>query len=116
MTEEWESYQPMSTMRKARPATPVRDKRASRRRYEAKRKATPDLAKAERYRRSPAWARLRARVMRDHPICQSCGTCCASQVHHVVPIRQAYDRAFQQSNLMAVCSTCHAKLEREEKK
>lgn len=113
---EWESYQPIERARKTTPACSVKAKRQARRKYESKRKATPDLARSERYRRSPEWARLRARIMRSNPICQRCGATCASQVHHIVPIRQGFEKAFSQQNLMAVCTGCHAILEREEKK
>jgi len=53
-----------------------------------------------------AWQKLRKLFLRQHPICQMCGTAAATVPHHVVAVDDGgefYDR----DNLMALCRACH---------
>ena len=67
---------------------------------------------AARVYRSSRWTAVRARVLRDHPLCVSCEaagrTELASQVDHVVPVRVSPDLAFDRANLQPLCTACHA--------
>lgn len=62
------------------------------------------------------WYRLRALVLSIHPICQSGEKCAnlpihlrvATQVDHIIPIRQRPDLRLVAANLQALCSSCHS--------
>lgn len=62
---------------------------------------------------SIAWRRAREAVrMRDHNLCQDClqrgRVVFADTVHHIVPVRDAWDRRLQLDNLVSLCTSCHA--------
>lgn len=69
---------------------------------------------------SDGWNRARRKVLkRDGYTCQNCGATeekigRAPDVHHIVPIKKFDDasEAHQPDNLVALCRTCHAKIER----
>ena len=81
----------------------------------------PALAEAARIRSSPRWRQVRKQMLADYPLCQDphgehqrAGvTRSATQVHHIQGLTTRPDLAFHRENLMAVCSGCHARLERE---
>lgn len=54
------------------------------------------------------WRRLRGRYLQVNPIC-SCGQT-ATEVHHMVPVRQDATLALRWSNLRAMCKPCHSRL------
>lgn len=67
---------------------------------------------AARVYRSSRWTAVRARVLRDHPLCTSCAaagrTELASQVDHIVPVRVRPDLAYDPTNCQPLCTVCHA--------
>ena len=62
---------------------------------------------------SVRWQAVRARVLRDEPVCRSCArqglTEPAKQVDHIVPLSVAPHLAYVRSNLQPVCTACHAR-------
>lgn len=90
--------------------------------YDRHRRAViPHLAHAARVRSSAAWQRLRRLKLSMSPLCQdphgdharANQTDTASQVHHIEPLATHPDLGLELSNLMSVCTRCHARLERE---
>src|SRR5579864_6363920 len=76
-------------------------------------------ARGERARGTPAergydrdWRRLRAFKLSIDPFCQirlkGCHGRIATEVHHVIPIRQRPDLRFEWSNLISSCKPCHS--------
>ena len=63
------------------------------------------------------WRRLRRWFLARHPLCTACleagRTTPAAHVHHVKPLRSGGER-FDPGNLMALCGSCHARLEARE--
>lgn len=56
----------------------------------------------------PRWWPVRtAAVRRDDFKCQECGARGRLEVHHVIPVRQAPERAYSLSNLKTLCTDCH---------
>ena len=89
--------------------------------YDRHRRATtPRLAYAARVRSSAAWQRLRRLKLTMDPLCEdphgdharARRTITATQAHHVQPLATHPDLGLELSNLMSVCTRCHAKLER----
>ena len=68
----------------------------------------PDTNK--RYGR--AWKKLRARFLLRHPLCEQCRSegrlTPAHEVHHILPL--ANGGTNDNSNLMALCKSCHSKI------
>lgn len=57
---------------------------------------------------SKPWRALRARTLRDNPVCQS--PACrlpSSHVDHIQTRRQAPKRELDPTNVMAFCASCH---------
>jgi len=82
-----------------------------------------------RFQRDPAvarvhgsarWQAVRARVLRDEPLCRACAQAgrseLATQVDHVVPLAVDLDRAFDPTNLQPLCTPCHAAKSAAERK
>jgi 5-methylcytosine-specific restriction endonuclease McrA len=93
--------------------------------YDRHRRATtPALANAAALRSSAAWRRLRRIKLAANPLCEDplgdharrASTATAQQVHHVLPLATHPEHGLDLSNLMSVCTRCHAKLEREAKR
>ena len=64
---------------------------------------------ADSFYTSPAWRRVRRRVLVAHPRCQVPGcTLLASQVDHVRAIAAGGD-PFGPANLRAMCQSCHSR-------
>jgi len=63
------------------------------------------------------WRRTRAAFLVENPLCQDCQqsgvTTAASQVHHIAKRAEDMGLAFDPSNLMALCSSCHSKRTRQ---
>lgn len=74
-------------------------------------RARRDPATAAVYR-SARWSALRARVLRDEPLCRACAvagrTELATQVDHIVGVRVRPDLAYDRDNTQPLCSVCHA--------
>ena len=61
------------------------------------------------------WLKLRARKLRDKPLCEVCEEAgkivVATQVHHVKPFRGLRDPLrLDMRNLQSVCDACHGRL------
>jgi 5-methylcytosine-specific restriction protein A len=79
-----------------------------------RRKDDPALSLAASIRSSARWQRLRAYHRRLAPLCVLCSHP-ATQTHHVEAIGARPDLAFRLENLAALCSRCHARVERMER-
>lgn len=65
--------------------------------------------------RTPQWRALRVQVLRrDRHRCRECGARGRLEIHHVKPVREAPELAFDMGNLKALCRTCHARITRYE--
>ena len=76
-----------------------------------------------RYQRDPEvvkkydgrYRRLRELYINAHPLCEEClrhgRKIPAEEVHHIVPVKWGGEHSFD--NFMALCQSCHTKLERE---
>ena len=63
------------------------------------------------------WRRLRAAKLAVDPICElrtRCMGMVASEVHHVIPIRDRPDLRLEWSNLRSACKPCHSALTRSQ--
>jgi 5-methylcytosine-specific restriction protein A len=60
------------------------------------------------------WIQLSRSYRRLHPVCQRCSEDLATEVHHVVPIEAAPQRAYDLTNLISVCRSCHKSLHHSE--
>ena len=62
---------------------------------------------------SPAWRRLSAAYRAEHPLCETCATegreTPSQHVDHVISVREAPDRALDETNLRALCKPCHSR-------
>lgn len=64
---------------------------------------------------SPRWPSLRLQTLRrDGFACRSCGARGRLEVDHVEPVRTAPEKAFDLSNLQALCTPCHTRKTRIE--
>lgn len=84
------------------------------RRYSAA--LTPAQRAARALLTDPRWQRARGRCLQDHDYL--CAVCLregratpATEVHHIKPRATHPELAFEQSNLLPVCSLCHAREE-----
>jgi 5-methylcytosine-specific restriction protein A len=63
------------------------------------------------------WVQTRRLKLLAHPLCERCESegrvSMAQDVHHIKPIRTAPDLRLDLSNLLSVCRSCHAMLEKE---
>lgn len=69
------------------------------------------------------WLKLRRDTLTDHPLCQRCEEegrlTPATEVHHIRPVEEAINmfdrrqRAYDPSNLRALCHDCHVKTHTE---
>ena len=65
-------------------------------------------AQYDEYLESPQWARIRDAVLiRDHHMCQGCGSQKATQIHHLTYEHVRHEFLFE---LVSVCSSCHERL------
>ena len=79
-----------------------------------------DLSEAARIRSSHKWRKLRARKLRDTPLCEGWTpdgslahdhdqvTVLATEVDHIEELRERPDLGYVWSNLQSLCSRCHA--------
>ena len=77
-------------------------------------------AQAETYA-DTRWKKLRTLMLRQNPLCEECmgrfgRETPATDVHHIIPIRENPDLRFDKTNLMCVCQECHGKLEAQQVK
>lgn len=85
--------------------------------YDLRRGADPRLAEAKRIRSTAQWQKVRAAQLAAHPLCadpfgyHTDRPLPARQVHHVKPLIERPDLAFDASNLASLCVACHAQIE-----
>lgn len=85
------------------------------------RQRDPTLALAAKIRGGERWRRVRFAVLSNHPLCADPHgdherrgvTRTATQVHHIKGLATHPELAYVASNLMPLCSACHARIERE---
>src|SRR5262245_9449514 len=83
---------------------------------DARRLADPALAQAKHLRSTARWQRVRLVQLREHPLCNDpYGLHTkggriepATEVDHVIPLREAPTLAYEPSNLQSMCHDCHA--------
>jgi hypothetical protein len=88
-----------------------------------RRKNKPELALAARIRASVRWKKVAKMKLGMNPMCEDPhgtherrnDTATAKQVHHIEGLAIAPEKAFDLCNLMSVCTSCHARLERDER-
>jgi 5-methylcytosine-specific restriction endonuclease McrA len=91
-------------------------------RADARRMETEGTARAVKIRSSSNWARVRAAYRSAFPLC--CDPLNAHRgfpepsehVHHVIPLVERPDLAFDWENLRSVCASCHLRIEGMERK
>jgi Restriction endonuclease len=78
----------------------------------------------EKYSRSPevrkrygsAWRKIRARFVKDNPLCVKClefgKLTPVEEVHHILPLSKG--GTHDVSNLMSLCKSCHSKISADE--
>ena len=54
------------------------------------------------------WQRFRMWFLRRHPLCADCLTEWATDVHHVMALRDGGER-LDEGNCQALCKTCHSR-------
>ena len=86
-------------------------RRAADAEYNRARRSDPDRGIEDAVVSSARWKAVRARVLRDEPLCRTCAaagrTELATQVDHVVPVRVRPDLAYDLGNCQPLCGTCH---------
>lgn len=58
-----------------------------------------------------SWSRLSATLRENNPLCQVCGVLPSEEVHHKIPVKVDPRLKLVPSNLLAVCRSCHERLE-----
>lgn len=93
----------------------------SKRDYEVKRKRDPVLAYAHKVRTGIRWRKVRLHKLAINPLCEDPHgdhqrrgtTVTATQVHHINGLATHPHLAYDLSNLMSVCTRCHAQFEQQ---
>lgn len=86
------------------------------------RRMTAGLREAADLRNSSFWRKVRLTYLSRNPMCanphgyHSEFAPPAREVHHVVSLQEAPHLAYNHSNLMALCSRCHARYSAEERR
>lgn len=90
--------------------------------YDAtKRRDDPTLANAARIRSSATWQRVRRQILAAHPFCADpfgrhrALRGFARDVHHIKPLAERPDLAFEPTNLAPLCTACHRRIEAMER-
>jgi 5-methylcytosine-specific restriction endonuclease McrA len=90
--------------------------------YDERRASDPVLRNNAKIRNSQRWRQVRALIIAQNPLCvdpfgehrRMNRTVSASQVHHIKPLGTHPELAFVADNLMALCTGCHARIERQQ--
>ena len=86
-------------------------RRAADAEYNRARRGDPDRGVEDAVVSSARWKALRARLLRDEPLCRTCAaagrTELAVQVDHVVGVRARPDLAYDLGNCQPLCGPCH---------
>ena len=78
-------------------------------------KWSPEYREARRIRDSSRWKDLRDMCVRADPMCEMCGVSPTEDVHHIEPLVEFPGKAYDRSNLMAMCKRCHETVHVREK-
>lgn len=63
-----------------------------------------------RFYKGRAWQRFRATVLAEHHyLCSECGDT-ANTVHHIIEVKDDWNKRFKRSNVTPVCESCHSKI------
>lgn len=94
----------------------VKAAKADRDRYDETRRSNPALAKAADIRNTIRWRKFARWFRATHPLCYNpfgvhAGPVPMQEVHHIVPLRDAPELAFKESNCMSLCIRCHKRIE-----
>ena len=60
------------------------------------------------------WKRLRESVLsRDNYLCQDClasnRLVAAEEVHHIIEVKEDWNKRYEEDNLISLCKSCHRK-------
>jgi len=55
------------------------------------------------------WRLTRRKYLTDHGVCEHCHQRLAEHVHHIADVAQDPTRMHDQTNLEALCASCHSK-------
>lgn len=64
---------------------------------------------------SSAWKATRQQQLAVEPFCQQCLKAIATDVHHVIPVKESKELRLDYGNLMSLCGECHKRLEAKRK-
>ena len=74
-------------------------------------RVSPERAKLNTFYQGTQWRSLSKAYRRRHPLCAHCKgrgiTTPCDMTDHVVPIRTAWDRRYDPTNMQALCHQCH---------
>jgi 5-methylcytosine-specific restriction endonuclease McrA len=59
------------------------------------------------------WRRIRRDLARSRTVCEECGSDLATECHHVIPVLERPDLAFEPSNVRRLCRRCHKAIHRK---
>jgi 5-methylcytosine-specific restriction protein A len=86
---------------------------------QAKQAKADDYRTPKHLRYPPGWAKLSLLYRKENPLCEVCAdqgkATPATEVHHIIPVRQNWSLSLDRSNLISVCRRCHEELEKEQK-
>jgi len=72
---------------------------------------------SKNFYKTPEWLSVKKQYLKEHPLCVEClksgKRTRATIVDHIVPIKQGGDK-FSESNLQALCWSCHSRKSVEE--
>jgi 5-methylcytosine-specific restriction protein A len=57
------------------------------------------------------WEKFRRSILMERPLCQDClpgGVTPASEVHHIIKLRDRRDLRLSPANVMSLCKSCHS--------
>lgn len=79
-----------------------------------------DVEIAREFRNTTKWKKIRSEIVwRDNNTCQVCRKLPKRKtpinVHHIIKITEDYSRAYDKTNLICLCATCHTNIEKGRK-
>jgi 5-methylcytosine-specific restriction endonuclease McrA len=89
---------------------------------QARRNEDPVQREASRLRNSAAWQRTRELLKAEKPFCcdplkvHGSVPAWTEEVHHIIPLAERPDLAFEAANLACVCRACHARVDAMERR
>lgn len=79
---------------------------SKRRRQESDRERYARMRRYFNYQ-SPAWKKFSAELTKEAGHCAMCGGVVHLECHHVKPVREHPELAFNKANIMVLCRECH---------